>query len=1069
MGILRTLKHAGGKVASVAKKIGDGLADAQNKVSVLSPSQLKDLEDSKNKYYEEYQKDNPSSDELNTLSNKKLGEAAIEIYNEYLSQINDLYKPIDNKIEYGDKSFNSNNNIRYINITKWVIDKNENSLEKLVNVYEVLSNSECNIALVFDRKINNTDVYLAIINTNNDNNNDIVDGYTERMLEALKGNFPGSTYIYNRDKNSGRIDFLDKAKNKSVACISNIPAEKSEKFNTQTIEKLIDGIQPENEKKEWTLILLATPILDVKTRKLQVGEYYSFFAPYKNWETNYTVSESKSNQRSTAVSFNLGGNSNVSTNIGGGVNAGIFGIGGFASTGISKGRGINFGGAFTSSMSQSATIGKNEGLTKHFENYTIKHTLELLEEQMKRLEQASALGYWDFAAYVLSEDVNVVNNVAHSYLALTQGEKSYIGDANVNTWRGDLGEPSNDAKEIVEYLKDLRHPIFALNPEVLVFDDSYNMYPTMITATTQLSGKELAYSLNFPKKSISGLPVIECAEFGRNISTFNNNEDKEKFNIGNIFHMQHEENVPVLISKKSLSSHMFVTGSTGSGKSNTVYQILNEALNSDVKFMVVEPTKGEYKDVFCVGDKPLAKVYGTNIEKTPLLRINPFSFPKDIHVFEHMDRLVEIFNVCWPMYAAMPAVLKNAIEKSYEDCGWDLVNNTNAYGEKLYPSFKDVARNVKQIIDSSEYDNENKGAYKGSLLTRLESLTNGINGLLFVNDEIPLNELFDENVVIDISRVGSNETKSLIMGMLVLKLQEYRMANRDKMNSNLKHLTVLEEAHNLLKKTSSEISQDSGNLVGKSVEMISNAIAEMRTYGEGLIIVDQAPGLLDMASIRNTNTKIIMRLPDETDRKLVGKAANLTEDQIVELAKLPMGVGAIYQNEWIQPVLCKIHKYELPNDTYKNEIMRVNKKKNYDELMSVFELLSKGERVVEESKLKDIIEELRNNNIDSSVIVSIVKLLNNPPKEPRMSEFAPITASLFPRLIDTIKDCYKNSDDKTEWTEAMRNSLQTIINKQIDEQVTMDIISSAVKQYVRLTLNKPDEYDEWWRVNGGVA
>ena len=72
--------------------------------------------------------------------------------------------------------------------------------------------------------------------------------------------------------------------------------------------------------------------------------------------------------------------------------------------------------------------------------------------------------------------------------------------------------------------------------------------------------------------------------------------------------------------------------------------------------------------------------------------------------------------------------------------------------------------------------------------------------------------------------------------------------------------------------------------------MLANAIAEMRTYGEGFIIADQAPGLMDMSVIRNTNTKIIMRLPDYYDRELVGKAANLDEDQITELAKLPMVV-----------------------------------------------------------------------------------------------------------------------------------------------------------------------------------
>lgn len=78
-----------------------------------------------------------------------------------------------------------------------------------------------------------------------------------------------------------------------------------------------------------------------------------------------------------------------------------------------------------------------------------------------------------------------------------------------------------------------------------------------------------------------------------------------------------------------------------------------------------------------------------------------------------------------------------------------------------------------------------------------------------------------------------------------------------------------------MKRTSTEQSSEGANLLGKSVEMLANAIAEMRTYGEGFVIVDQAPGLLDMSTIRNTNTKMIMRRPDLTDRELAGKAGSL--------------------------------------------------------------------------------------------------------------------------------------------------------------------------------------------------
>ena len=199
------------------------------------------------------------------------------------------------------------------------------------------------------------------------------------------------------------------------------------------------------------------------------------------------------------------------------------------------------------------------------------------------------------------------------------------------------------------------------------------------------------------------------------------------------------------------------------------------------------------------------------------------------------------------------------------------------------------------------------------MVTRLESLTNGLNGLIFSSDDISDDKLFDENVIVDLSRVGSMETKALIMGILVMKLSEYRMAKGD-INSELKHICVLEEAHNLLKRTSTEQSSESSNLLGKSVEMLANSIAEMRTYGEGFIIADQSPGLLDMSVIRNTNTKIIMRTPDFNDRELIGKAAGLTDEQIADIVKFQKGVAAVYQNEWIEAVLCKVDKFEA-NET----------------------------------------------------------------------------------------------------------------------------------------------------------
>lgn len=1129
-------------IKNIINKAGAKAADKVAKLSALSPEQIKQVEEQREKYLA----DQPNiSDE--ELTNRLLASCGVEIFNSYLEQIKELYVPIENKVEFG-TDFQESYNIRYFNITKWVVDKKENSLEKLVNVYEVLSNEDCNIALVFNRTETNTEVYLAVVNTKNDSDNVNAENYRKRLLEAIKGNFPGSTV--QNERGIGRIPCLANSRPYSVATVSNLPAAKSEKFISQTIEKLIDGIIPSQPSENYTLILLASPIQDIENRKLRLSELFSALAPYEKWQTNYTFTASDATTSMATFGVNVGASAGIqhgknqsvnqssgdtqtsgqsqtdssgqtdgtntshtdgtnkgsSHTVGGSVEGSLLGVGATADYHYSKNYGTsaadsigqstaktvsralaktasralsqtvgqtlgsssgvnlgsNIGANFARASNVTATVGKNEGITQSFTNHNISHALKVLEEQMKRFEKGTAMGMWEFAAYVLSEDQNIANNVAHTYLALTQGEESFMSQSSVNLWRGDLGESSGDAEEIVAYLRELRHPLFGLNPNLLLADPTFNVYPSIVTPTVPLTGQELAFSLNFPRKSIPGLPILECAEFGRNIAKFDEEDVTDKvLNLGDIFHMYHKEDLPVNLRQNSLASHVFVTGSTGSGKSNTIYQLLNEGRKNGLKFLVVEPAKGEYKHVF--GNHDDVSVYGTNPQLTPLLRLNPFSFPKENHILEHLDRLVEIFNVCWPMYAAMPAVLKKAVEQSYQDCGWNLLDSSNPYG-RLYPNFHDIADNIKTIIDSSEYDDENKGAYKGALLTRIESLTNGINGLIFSNDELTNEHLFDSNVIVDLSRVGSTETKSLLMGILVLKLQEYRMAKGD-MNAELKHITVLEEAHNLLKRTSTEQMAESANLLGKSVEMLANAIAEMRTYGEGFIIADQAPGLMDLSVIRNTNTKIIMRLPDFSDRDLVGKSANLNDDQIIELAKLPKGVAAVYQNEWIQPVLCKIEKVEYDNTDY-----QYDGNSYLDTLSSSINLklsaLLTGNSSFDEITKEELKFDILNSTLSGKYVRQILDACDETVYEVKMTQIAPIIARLYPETMKGIRNVgMKSQDYKTLTTEVIRKFHEEV-DGPLTNQLQINIIQALMTQYYFNELNDSTELEKWQNRGG---
>lgn len=1203
-------------VKNMVKKIGDRAGNRVAKLSELSSVQVENIQLKREQYLLE--EPNPMDKMAVQRTERMMAASSIEIFNAYLSQIKELYLPIEKDAEY-ELPFDAPHNIRYFNITKWVTDTEENSLEKLVNVYAVLSNEDCNIALVFHRTKTGTDTYLAVVNTRNDTSSVNANIYRNRFIEAIRGNFPGAEW---KNEGIGIIPCLNNEKSYSIAAASNIPTEKSEKFISQTIEKLLDGIVPDSKKTEYIIVLLATPIKDVEERKLKLGEFYSGLAPYATWQTDYhfmdnqafgssatigvnvgasagvqngtnyavtdsegttdsssvtntdslsdTVTDGTSNAESSSLSHTNGTSvtdtiaSGTSTSSGtsttdsseiigsisltegingkagiifaeGSINlsatetvgkftsntSGTISTSGWnrsmaqalgktatdtltqgltkaisssvakttgtavantlgkavtkamaATSGVSKGinLGANFGANFARSSTLTAMVGKNEGITQTFTNFNIKHALELLESQMKRLEQSTALGLWDFAAYVLSEDQSIANNVAHAYLALTIGDESYMSKSAINLWRGEVDSEKEQAKVIHSYIRELRHPVFSLNPEVIEANEEFNEYPSIVTVATSLSGKELAYSLNFPKKSISGLPVLECVEFGRNVVTYDLEKNtKKNIVLGKVFHMNHIEKNPIELSLESLKSHTLITGSTGAGKSNTIYHVLDCVRDAGVHFLVIEPAKGEYKHVF--GKDCDVHIYGTNPIIAPLLRINPFSFPSKIHVLEHLDRLVEIFNVCWPMYAAMPAILKSAVEKSYMDCGWDLITSTNQYDNALYPDFGDVARNIKVIIDSSEYDRENKGAYKGALITRLRSLATGINGLIFSSDEISDEELFKRNVIIDLSRIGALDTKSLIMGMLVLKLQEFRMTEDLPMNADMRHVTVLEEAHNLLRRTSIEQPTESSNIFGKSVEMIANAIAEMRTYGEGFIIADQAPGLMDMSVIRNTNTKIIMRLPDQEDRELVGKAANLNEQQIKELAKLPCGVAAVYQNEWIQPVLCKVDRFDADCSAYvfdsKDNYVLIKKRDAIsDSLLQCImdkELFQTGDR----ESLRELKSLVIHSGLDSLIKIDFLKYISS--EKAKGMEKLQCLVYDFLGAEKAIQESQKY-DDIHDWVDAVVEKLNPSVKDYSKKQKDLMVMLILQEQMIRDLSYKPvlNSFLEIYKKGGGV-
>jgi hypothetical protein len=680
----------------------------------------------------------------------------------------------------------------------------------------------------------------------------------------------------------------------------------------------------------------------------------------------------------------------------------------------------------TNTKGLTQTHGSTQQVSFETADKSILSMLEKVDHHLNRINEAKSHGGWLSTAYFVSDSTASSEALSSIFLGLTRGTQSSMEDFALTTWAG------KKANAITQWLGQLMHP--RLDPSFVG-----NVSIPYLTPATLVSSKEMALQLSLPRRSTSTVVVQETAAFGRKVQMLNTevaNTNSRTISLGQVRHLWTDLPQTVELDLDQLTSHTLITGSTGSGKSNTVYALLNQAIRQDIPFLAIEPAKGEYKHVF--GNRLDVRVLGTNDRFTELLKINPFSFPEQTHVLEHVDRLIEVFNVCWPMYAAMPAILKDAVLRSYESCGWDLRDSTSALSSTLFPTFADLLMQLESVIAQSAYSDEMKSNYTGALVTRVRSMVNGLNGQIFAADEISNVDLFDRNVIIDLSRVGSQETKSLLMGLLIIRLGEYR-AEQMLMNQPLKHITVLEEAHNILRANPLTSGAEGSSVAEKSVEMLSNAIAEMRTYGEGFIIADQSPSAVHISAIRNTNTKILMRLPDEADRLLAGKSAALTDEQVDEMARLPRGVAVVYQHEWIEAVLCKVsccpgqdrlYRYERASTKAMNEMtFRFN---------LLIHLLSGYNQVPSVANEEQLAEELYRSNLPTEIKIRLKNYLHSGLTEMQFSDFA----SLLPHILDC-KNKLESAVCRANSIEQIHSNIQSLVFEKFhaasQEQIVMFI------------------------------
>ena len=824
-------------------------------------------------------------------------------------------------------------------VTKLMYNEEENSFEKLVSVYSALNSFGGLVAMILQSDGNFVSLYLC---TKVSGDSDIAG---ELLAGNLKGQFPGCEIT--RLEESARDALLDScgvrgsaASGRTVRSLSMIPSRREDEkqhdraFSAQGYEKFIDAMNG----KKYTLVVLSQRVSPDAMEECQSGleTMYTCLSPYaketvtygenESDSVNYSISSSVNNSISRSISRSFGTSHTSSVSSGrSSSNGGSYELFGSnynysngTNTGTSSSTGSNSSSSESSSDSESfgtsdgqstgTTTGTSRSLTMNRDNKAVQNLMMKIDEHIKRINTSQTFGMWNSACYMIADDVATATMGTSTLAAIFSGDSQAAPRAYCNQWDA---KNAAERTKVLEYLQTLQHPVVDLTmyQETVDASGSKTRIPQQtqqVTPAIMISGKEIPTLMGLPRKSVPGIVVDSMAEFGRNISESWRAKVKRPILFGNIYHMGKPEEGQTILNLDTFASHAFICGSSGSGKSNTTYNLLQKFIEKKIPFLVIEPAKGEYKIEFA--GLPNINIFTADESPYRQLQINPFEFSNGIHIREHLDSVLQVVSACWPLTGAMPGLLKKAFEQVYLDHGWDLEHSERILvrGSK-FPVFKDLEEVLERIIDESPYSAQAKGDYKGALLNRVSSLCNGFEGQIFGKSlGIPDRTLFGENTVIDLSSIGSDETRSLIMGIMIIKLKNYRKVVSAGPNSSLCHVTVLEEAHNILKRCSQDTNAESANVQGAAVGSLCRCIAEMRSAGEGFMIIDQSPGAVDETAIKNTAIKIVMRLPSKTDCEEIGAALSLNENQIRELSRLDIGVAAIFHAGWTDTLLAKM-------------------------------------------------------------------------------------------------------------------------------------------------------------------
>ena len=517
------------------------------------------------------------------------------------------------------------------------------------------------------------------------------------------------------------------------------------------------------------------------------------------------------------------------------------------------------------------------------------------ETLLPRLSSGSNRGMFNTAVYLLTEARSVNTRLRNNVMAIFQGSSTAFTPLMTSepipfgNWFGSLS--------------DLQiHGVIDHNnsPYDILFGRSKR--GNKINLATCLTSAEAGIIAGLPLAEVPGIALRRYVPFGLNPST-DPRGGADEITLGQLVYGDKAlADNAVRLQKPVLNKHIFVTGITGSGKTVTCKRLLQAV---DCPFLVIEPAKTEYPELIVQEGMDDLIVFTIGSENGLPLRFNPFEMLPGENLTAHIDMVKAAFMNSFDFEASMPQIFEMAMYRAYRRCGWDI--DSGEYDEEAgaahkWPTLSSFRAELEAVVKDQKFGAELEGNYRGSLISRIDNLTYGAKGkMLDCRQSIDFQKLLRRRVVIEMEDLKSPADKALIMALIMGRLIE-AVKYEHRRDRKFQHITLIEEAHRLL----SKVMPGDGEGKKYSVGMFTDMLAEIRKYGESLIIVDQIPNKLAEDVLKNTATKIVHKLVAQDDKEVIGDTMMLEDDQKKFLSNLLTGRAIVFTENWHKPVCVQV-------------------------------------------------------------------------------------------------------------------------------------------------------------------